>query len=251
MFGIQLDRPILYQHASLRYFKEGEYHVSRFCRDDVLVMVFDGVLRFTENGRQYAVSAGEYHIQRHDSIQSADFPSDAPKYLYVHFHAEWAEGEQVLPRSGQFDARSFMPLMAEIDQLSHCGALHIQQAEKFYALLSRLHEKKPFGALADNIAAYLDAAYQRFVTLDELSQEFHFSKNHIVNVFKAARGVTPIVYVNQLRLQKAKQLMEVTSDPLEDIAAQCGFQTYSHFYRLFHREHQLSPELWRKRRRLG
>ena len=45
--------------------------------------------------------------------------------------------------------------------------------------------------------------------------------------------MTPITYMNDLRLRKAEYLMEVTSDPLESVAAQCGFQNYSHFYKLF------------------
>ena len=68
MEGINLERPITYKYASLRYFLEGEHHVSRLCRDDVLLLVFDGVLRFTEDGKPYEIHKGEYHIQRHGSL---------------------------------------------------------------------------------------------------------------------------------------------------------------------------------------
>lgn len=41
--------------------------------------------------------------------------------------------------------------------------------------------------------------------------------------------MTPVSYLNYIRLSKAEHLMEVTSDTLENIALQCGFFNYSHF----------------------
>ena len=50
MNGIDLNKPIAYKHASLRFFNKNEHHIDRFCEDDVLLLVFDGVLRFSEDG---------------------------------------------------------------------------------------------------------------------------------------------------------------------------------------------------------
>ena len=78
-----MNNDIQYLFASLRYFDEKEYHVDRVCSDDVLLLVFEGVLRFSEDGVGYEIHPGEYHIQKHNSIQKGDRPSDSPKYLYV------------------------------------------------------------------------------------------------------------------------------------------------------------------------
>ena len=85
MYGIDLDTSIQYLNASLRFFDIGEHHISRYCNDDILLLVFEGVLRFSEDGKQYEVSAGEYLIQQHGLYQGGERPSDAPKYLYIHF----------------------------------------------------------------------------------------------------------------------------------------------------------------------
>ena len=60
MRGIDLNKPITYQYASMRYFSPGERHITRFCMHDVLLMVFDGILRFNEDNTEYEVHAGEY-----------------------------------------------------------------------------------------------------------------------------------------------------------------------------------------------
>ena len=85
MRGIDLNKPIVYKHSSLRFFEKNEHHISRVCDDDVLLLVYEGTLRFLENGEEYAVTAGHYHIQQHGSRQAGHLPSDSPKYLYVHF----------------------------------------------------------------------------------------------------------------------------------------------------------------------
>ena len=67
MYVIDLKKPIEYIYASFRYFEDGEKHVTRFCKHDVLLLVFDGVLKFTENGEDYEIHKGEYYIQKNGS----------------------------------------------------------------------------------------------------------------------------------------------------------------------------------------
>ena len=86
------------------------------------------------------------------------------------------------------------------------------------------------------------------ISLKKICDKFHFSKNHIINVFKKEFGVTPLAYINDLKIRRAKYLLEVTSDTLETIALECGFNNYSHFYKLFYRETGLSPTEWKKKK---
>ena len=79
-------------------------------------LVYDGVLRFSEDGVEYEVAAGEYFIQRKGTMQRGDVPSDAPKYLYIHFLADWTENGSGLPRQGNFDIAALWPLMERIDR---------------------------------------------------------------------------------------------------------------------------------------
>ena len=51
MYGIDLNKNIDYKYASLRFFNEGEHHIDRICGENVLLLVFKGVLRFSEDGK--------------------------------------------------------------------------------------------------------------------------------------------------------------------------------------------------------
>lgn len=251
MEGIQLDKPILYKGASLRFFNKGERHVTRFCKDDVLLLVYDGVLRFSEDMVPKEIHAGQYYIQRHDTYQSADIQSDSPKYLYVHFLALWQKGSSALPKSGVFEYANFKTLIEQLDTLAHTKAPYIEKAAKFYELLVKLNQPRPQNTTAGLMADFASKECQNQISLDTLSQRFHFSKNQIINIFKKEFGVTPITYINNIRLEKAEYLIEVTSNPLESIALNCGFQNYSHFYKLFYQKHKLSPNQWRSKKRMG
>ena len=60
--GLNLELLPVYCGSSFRYFEPGEKHVTRVFTQDVLLLVFEGVLRFSENGRPIEVGKGEYYI---------------------------------------------------------------------------------------------------------------------------------------------------------------------------------------------
>lgn len=251
METINLNRPITYHYSSLRFFKPGEHHISRECTENVLLLVYEGVLRFHEDGVPYEIHAGQYHIQRQGSVHVGKYASDTPKYLYAHFFGEWTNDEAGLPRSGTFDYAKFKPVMEDLHTLRQGKSPHYLQAQKFYELITLLYPTKKIRSMADKIADFIASVAPAEITIEQLCQEFHFSKNHIINLFKKDYGMTPIAYLNELRLNRAESLMEVTSHSLSQIALQCGFQTYSHFYKLFLRRHGKTPEQWRKKRQIG
>ena len=248
MYGINLNENIKYLSASILLFHKNEYHVKRKCDFDVLLLVFDGVLRFSEDGVAYEVHPGEYHIQKHDSLQDCTGPCDSPKYLYIHFNAEWTN-ESLLPKRGKFDYEYLKDDIEQMHLLSYGNAPYILKAARFYRILSKLCKSNGAGSLAHEISEFIIENSQQNITIDTLSERFSFSKNHIINVFKRAYGMTPNVYLNMVRLKKAKELLSVTADSLESISMSCGYHSYSHFYRQFIRKNNISPEEYRKQKR--
>ena len=142
MRGINLNKPIIYKYASLRFFEKNEYHINRVCNDDVLLLVYEGVLRFLENGKEYEVTAGHYHIQQHGSKQIGHLPSDSPKYLYVHFWGEWADNGDTLNYCGEFDYILFKNLLEKMDRISHENHTQTEQVAVFFDILSILYRNR-------------------------------------------------------------------------------------------------------------
>ena len=64
--------------------------------------------------------------------------------------------------------------------------------------------------------------------------------------FKAATGLTLIEYVQNLRIEKAKQLLETSSTSADEISAEVGYEDASFFRRVFGRRAGLSPARYRR-----
>lgn len=79
---------------------------------------------------------------------------------------------------------------------------------------------------------YLDANFTRQISLDELARVAELSKYHLCRAFYEAVGVSPHVYQNQLRLNRAKKLL-ARKRPIADVAYELGFYDQSHFGRYF------------------
>lgn len=250
MFGIDLNQPLEYFYASLRCFKEGEHHVTRICGEDVLLLVYDGILRFEEDGISYEIYPGQYHIQKQGSFQQGVEASSTPKYLYVHFRGSWTDRGRVLGSKGEFSSEHLFQLIQKMDYLAHSDASLIECNIVFLQILCKLYEANQVRGAVDVIADYIAQNAHRPISLEELSQKFSYSKNHIINLFKKEYQMTPIEYLIAKRIERAQWLLEASGDTMEVIAEQCGFSGYSHLYKAFIKKHGKTPGKWRREKRM-
>lgn len=89
----------------------------------------------------------------------------------------------------------------------------------------------------------LSGGIRRFVALCGRTQE------HLTRTLKACRGVTPSVFLNKLRLERVCYLLKTTDDGVLDIMIACGFNSASHFNRLFKEEYGMTPSRYRVQNR--
>ena len=69
---------------------------------------------------------------------------------------------------------------------------------------------------------------------------------HVSRSMQRYFGETPSDYVNRIRMDHAAMALTGTSDPLTEIAADCGLPNLSHFHRLFRARHGLTPAEYRR-----
>ena len=80
-----------------------------------------------------------------------------------------------------------------------------------------------------------------------LAERAAMSPRHFARAFHAAVGVTPARYVERLRLEAARRRLEESADPVERVAAACGFGTAETMRRTFLRALDVSPMEYRRR----
>jgi AraC family transcriptional regulator len=91
------------------------------------------------------------------------------------------------------------------------------------------------------VLAYINERISRTVTLSDLAREAGLSAAYFSQRFKSSTGTSPHQYLMQLRICRAKKLLEESESPVIDIAAECGFQTQQHFARIFRRLTMTTP----------
>ncbi|TFB34988.1 GlxA family transcriptional regulator [Pseudomonas sp. F01002] len=94
---------------------------------------------------------------------------------------------------------------------------------------------------------WLEERFDQPLLIDNVAQQFGFGVRNFKRRFKEATGYTPITYLQTLRLEKAKQLLESTRMTLDSITYAVGYEDGNSFRRLFRQRVGLLPAAYRKK----
>lgn len=92
---------------------------------------------------------------------------------------------------------------------------------------------------------FMEQQYAQHITLDQLCRCTNLSKSTLRRAFVKAKGVTPYRYLQAVRIDRAKALLEQGVSP-SDTALETGFADQSHFTNFFQRYIGLSPAAYRR-----
>ena len=89
------------------------------------------------------------------------------------------------------------------------------------------------------------------VTMQELSERFHYSERQLQRLFRQATGASFREAIQAQRLEQAAKLLRTTDWPVQRVAEECGFQALNNFRKLFQRRYGSLPADWRRQNRTG
>ena len=93
---------------------------------------------------------------------------------------------------------------------------------------------------------YVDRDYAESIRVADMASKCNMSETHFRRVFEDAINMSPMDYLNLVRIQKACMIMNKTDHSMEVVAAECGFSTFSTFNRNFRKFLNTSPYQWKK-----
>ncbi len=94
---------------------------------------------------------------------------------------------------------------------------------------------------------YIKQNYRRDLSLDEVSEAAGLSRYHFCREFKKATGLTPVEFINRLRCEFAKELLESKKYTIAEISDMIGFMTPAHFSKTFKGFFDVHPSEFIKR----
>jgi AraC family transcriptional regulator len=96
---------------------------------------------------------------------------------------------------------------------------------------------------------YMTANIDHAMNLSDIAKATNRSPSHIARMFRTELGIPPHRYLIQLRVDKARRLLEKTSMSIAEIAYECGFAHQEHLTRLFGRHCGTTPAAFRRSKR--
>lgn len=88
---------------------------------------------------------------------------------------------------------------------------------------------------------YIHKNYHKDMSLEDTARHIHVSSSYLSRIFKEECQVSYIKYLNQLRVEKAKLLIENGEMRIKDIVQQVGFQSYNYFFKVFKEIVNMTP----------
>lgn len=96
-----------------------------------------------------------------------------------------------------------------------------------------------------NVLSYINKHFRRNLTTEELADCCHMHPTHFIRAFKIKMAQTPHQYINDLRMEYARQLLDRSDRSIIEIAEEAGFYDLAHFSRRFKQYFAMSPTQYR------
>lgn len=98
-----------------------------------------------------------------------------------------------------------------------------------------------YPVLVQDALEIINTEYCFISGIDELADKLGVTKSHLIRVFRSALGVTPGVYLERIRMDKAKLYLRSRSLNMESIAHLTGYSCANYFAKVFKRNTGVSP----------
>ena len=148
---------------------------------------------------------------------------------------------------GCFDALLEIIARERGDRFSQLCATHllVADAQRLSPILPgrRNHRAESILALQD----WIEANHAEPLGLERMAAQAGLALRTLKRRFGAATGLSPIRYLQQVRVDRAKKLLLATPLSIREIAYEVGYENVSFFVRLFRKEAGDTPSHWRGR----
>lgn len=230
--------PYELQENQMLVLEPGKFHYGhKSCATDTLVYYLH--LRHYAPIRTLLVENIQWNavtpVSSYNDVEPPDQKIYIPKFADLKTSQYEQLLEDMIALKNHSILENILPLQARLTQ--------------FLAMLQKTARSQSFSRseqLCDRIISYLYNNMDRAFHLEDIAQHLNYSIDYLSKCLKKHTGLTPLQYLNHIRMEKAVVLLEHANLTLHEISAVVGIPDYNYFFRLFRKHLGMTPAKYRE-----
>lgn len=122
---------------------------------------------------------------------------------------------------------------------------------RFSNEFSKFRTDKPKSIIQQIKAYIIENLGQEDITLNSISEKFYYNPSYLSRLFKEETNKNFIDYVNEIKINTAKEYLRSTDMPISTICEKIGFKDYKHFLSLFKKITGVTPNEYKSGGKTG
>lgn len=206
---------------------------------------------------------GQFHNQHIEEGNSCSYVTIIFDMVFMNYNMENTHYEALLNRVFPYDKKIYSLMKDFVQESSiespYSNSLMLSILQEIILRLlqgddSQNKKEKPVNnvrqhyqdELLEKILTYVDDSIYEPITIAEICQKFSMSRSSLQILFKANLDQTPKKYINDLKLEKSKQLIQESKYTISEISLMLGFNSIHYFSRAFTAKYGMAPSEYSK-----
>ncbi len=271
--------PVLVTVSKVKFPKSIQHYERTFSLYDI-IFVRSGTLYMTEDGIPYEIRENQMLVLEPGKLHYGHIPCEEDTLIYyIHVqhlqarrlvHAEdirWLtalpittyrdlepqEQFMYIPKFKELNTNQIWSLLNDMIDLRNLSVVEqMLPLQALFGQLLMLLQKMSKTSLnyhsqqiCDDIIVYLNEHLDKPFRLEEMSQRLNFSIDYLTKCLKKHTDLTPLQYLNRIRMLKARDLLEHSELSLREISSHVGISDMNYFFRLFRKHIGMPPAKYR------
>lgn len=110
-----------------------------------------------------------------------------------------------------------------------------------FSFAEEKNEEEPLHWVVVNLKNHIEKEYYKDINLKQLASLYGFNEKYLGRIFKTETGNTFHEYLNEIRLEKASEMLLNSDDSVVSISKKCGFNNVTYFNRIFLKKFEKTP----------
>ena len=250
------DRPMHVYMAGVSYCDES-YKIERSSYEHyVIEYTLEGEGMLEAQGQRYTLRPGDVYFLYKGRGHRYGCSGEKWTKLWVVLDGEVADALFRIYLKGSPNVLHALDIEAHMRHILSLAASrdvpYAQMVDQMTFIVHRIlaaaqhHPLKTPLLLQERIKDYIDAHLSEPFSLETLSELLHYSRNHIINVFRSSYGCTPYAYYEQQKMLVGRELLAETTESISAVTARLGMDSPQYFSKCFKKHFGLTPSEFRK-----